>query len=382
MNKIIIRLKVITILFLFIVPVSYGQDTTYYTNDGLKLVSKEKADYYEVTKEKDNRGTIKEVSGYYISGKKRSLKTIILTNAYFVFTKKEKPIWSADGQYQEWFENGKLKNTAKFSKGNKVGEFRTYWENGKVKRKDNYEDDELPYEKFIEGKCFNESGKKIAYFPYYQPARFPGGPDSLKVFISRNIKNDQTDSLNTVNVTFYINKKGEISNVHINKKKIDINVLELGNGNGIETKMDKEVTRLILSMPNWNPALLDGELVGQYENKDIYYGKIFDRDGIYSVVQKMPEYKGGESALMQYISQNLKYPESAWQNKITGKVILQFVVTKTGSIGGVKVLRGISSDCDEEAIRVIKSLPDWIPGTLNGIPLNVYFTLPITFNLL
>lgn len=384
MNKIIKRLKVITILFLFIVPIAYGQDTSYYTNDGLKSISKEKSDYYEVTKEKENdiNGSKKEVCGYFISGKKKTIRTITIINNYSVILKNEKPIWGIDGEYQEWFENGKLKKTMKYSKGNILGELRTYWENGNIKRKDNYENDEIlfPFEKFIKGKCYNKEGEKIAYFPYFQAAKFPGGPDSMKVFISRNIKNDLLDSLNFTNVNFFINLKGEISNAQINKKNVSEKAFK--QGTGIDTKkMEAEAIRVILSMPNWNPALVDGEPADQYANENVMYGKIFDQIRIYSLVEKTPQYKGGESAVMEYLSRNISYPTLAREKGISGKVILRFVVTKTGSIGEVTVLRGIDSECDEEAIRVIKSLPDWIPGTQNGIPVNVYFVIPIIFGL-
>ena len=382
MNKIIKRLKVITILFLFIVPVSYGQDTTYYTNDDLKLLSKAKADYYEVTKAKDIHSSKMEVCGYFISGKKKTTKAITIINNYNVVLKNEKPIWAMDDEYREWFENGKLKKTMKYSNGNIVGELRTYWENGNIKRKDEYEDAEKQflYEKFIDGKCYNVEGKKIAYFPYFQAAKFPGGPDSLKVFISRNIKNDLTDSLNYTNVNFFINLKGEISNAQINKKNVFEKAVK--NGTGIDTKkMEAEAIRVILSMPNWNPALVDGEPANQYKNENVMYGKIFNQVRIYSLVEKMPQYKGGESAVLEFISRNLSYPTLAREKGISGKVILRFVVTKTGSIGEVTVLRGIDSECDEEAIRVIKSLSNWIPGTQNGVPVNVYIVSPIIFKL-
>ena len=147
------------LLITFSITVAYGQDTTYYTNDGLKLQCKEKADYYEVINEIDSYGSKKEVSGYYISGTKKSSKTIAITNNNYVILKKAKPNWGVDGKYQEWFENGKLKMTSNYFNGKRIDELRTYWENGNLKREDKYVDDKQPFtnEKFISGKCYDNA---------------------------------------------------------------------------------------------------------------------------------------------------------------------------------------------------------------------------------
>jgi len=79
---------------------------------------------------------------------------------------------------------------------------------------------------------------------------------------------------------------------------------------------------------------------------------------------------------------NIKYPEVARTSGITGTVYVQFVVEKDGSISDVKVVRGIGGGCDEEAVRVVKSMPRWKPGKQRGQPVRVYFTLPIEFKLM
>ena len=84
---------------------------------------------------------------------------------------------------------------------------------------------------------------------------------------------------------------------------------------------------------------------------------------------------------MKYLSEHIKYPPMAAENNIQGRVVVQFVVTKTGSIGEVKVVRGKDPDLDKEAVRVVKSLPKFIPGKMNGHPVNVWFTLPVNFRL-
>lgn len=97
-------------------------------------------------------------------------------------------------------------------------------------------------------------------------------------------------------------------------------------------------------------------------------------------VEQMPEFPGGIEAMTKFISEHLKYPSTAAEMGISGKVILQFLVKKNGKITDIKVVRGIGGGCDEEAVRVVKLMPEWIPGKQNGNPTSVYFTLPINFN--
>lgn len=95
----------------------------------------------------------------------------------------------------------------------------------------------------------------------------------------------------------------------------------------------------------------------------------------------MPQFPGGEVAMLKWIAEHVKYPETAQESNIQGRVVVQFVVTKTGSIGKVKIVRSVDPDLDKEAVRVIKSLPRFYPGKVNGKPVNVWMTLPISFKL-
>ena len=102
---------------------------------------------------------------------------------------------------------------------------------------------------------------------------------------------------------------------------------------------------------------------------------------IWDVIEQMPQFPGGESELLGYIGKNLKYPVIAQENGIQGRVIVRFVVSKTGDVDKVEVVRSLDPACDREAMRVVRSLPRWIPGKQNGVNVNVYYTLPITFRL-
>ena len=107
-----------------------------------------------------------------------------------------------------------------------------------------------------------------------------------------------------------------------------------------------------------------------------------EKEEVFSSAAHMPSYPGGDAALMKYLSDHLRYPETAASNNIQGKVIVQFVVTKTGKIGEVKVARSVDKDLDREAVRVCKSLPAFSPGrNAVGDPVNVWYTLPVTFKL-
>ena len=102
---------------------------------------------------------------------------------------------------------------------------------------------------------------------------------------------------------------------------------------------------------------------------------------VYTVVDQMPQFPGGEAVLMSSIAQNLKYPVIAQENGIQGKVIVRFLVEKDGSISKVEVVRSLDPACDKEAIRLIRSLPKFIPAKQNGVNVAVWYTLPITFKL-
>ena len=102
---------------------------------------------------------------------------------------------------------------------------------------------------------------------------------------------------------------------------------------------------------------------------------------VYDVVEQMPQYPGGIGALMQYLSSHIKYPVVAEANGIQGRVICTFIVEKDGSISDIKVSRSVDPYLDQEAVRMIGSMPAWTPGRQNGEVCRVKFTLPVTFKL-
>ena len=103
------------------------------------------------------------------------------------------------------------------------------------------------------------------------------------------------------------------------------------------------------------------------------------QDSVYSIVDSMPKFPGGEKALMNYVYRNTRYPAEAYKKKQEGKVILQFVINKQGLVENAKVARGVSPALDKVALRVVNSFPAWIPGIQNELNVAVSMTLPIAF---
>ncbi len=109
--------------------------------------------------------------------------------------------------------------------------------------------------------------------------------------------------------------------------------------------------------------------------------KIEEAPKVFEIVEQMPSFPGGQEEMMKWISSNLNYPVDAQERGVTGRVVIRFVVTKTGSVEDIQVLRGIDPSCDREATRVVKAMPKWNPGRQNGEAVAVYFNLPILFRL-
>ncbi|PKP33351.1 MAG: hypothetical protein CVU00_10805 [Bacteroidetes bacterium HGW-Bacteroidetes-17] len=209
-------------------------------------------------------------------------------------------------------------------------------------------------------------------------AEYIGGEEARLAFFAKNLKYPElarkAGVQGRVYVTFVIEKDGSLT---------DIKVIR-----GIGSGCDQEAVRVIKLMPNWIPGkqrgkpvrvqfnlpirfTLDSEPAKEEKPKQITY---------VSIVDDMPEYEGGEKAKMQFLNENIKYPEEARKNKIQGRVYVNFMVEKDGSITGVKVIRGIGGGCDEEAIRVVK-LMKFKPGQVDGTPVAAAFNLPINFTL-
>jgi len=104
-------------------------------------------------------------------------------------------------------------------------------------------------------------------------------------------------------------------------------------------------------------------------------------EGAFDIVEHMPEFPGGVAEMMKFLATNIKYPEEAYSKGIEGRVLVQFIIEKDGSISGVKVVKKVNDALDTEAIRVVENMPKWKPGKQNGMEVRVKYTIPVTFRL-
>ena len=204
--------------------------------------------------------------------------------------------------------------------------------------------------------------------------QFPGGMDSLTAYLSTSITYPSTAKSEGIEgkvvVNFIISKDGSVR---------DVNAIK-----GIGYGCDEEAMRVISQMPDWTLGLINGKAVKVSFNIPIQFNLDHSvvKDSVFKVVEIMPEFPGGVKALMQYLGSNIKYPEQAKHDSIQGKVFVQFVVEKDGTVSGTKVLRGIGGGCDEEALRVVSSMPNWNPGLdENNEPVRVQYNIPIKYAL-
>lgn len=116
-------------------------------------------------------------------------------------------------------------------------------------------------------------------------------------------------------------------------------------------------------------------------NESINERKVDLSNEVFISVEQMPQFPGGDAALMKFLSSNVNYPPTAADRNIQGRVIVNFIVKRDGQIGEVRVVRSVDPELDAEAVRVCRLLPDFIPGRQNGQPVNVWYTIPVTFRL-
>lgn len=173
--------------------------------------------------------------------------------------------------------------------------------------------------------------------------------------------------LNTVKVTELLIAKDE----------------EVRSEDEIKTQDELKETQTAFGQTDFDKGTDDRNITREHKNEVIVEEKKPEpvKEEVFKAVEQMPTFPGGEAALMKYLREHINYPTVAMENNVQGKVIVQFVVTKTGKVGEVKVARSVDRDLDREAVRVCKSLPDFIPGRMNGQAVNVWYTLPVQFKL-
>ena len=210
------------------------------------------------------------------------------------------------------------------------------------------------------------------------PPQFPGGDAALINFLNANIVYPQQAAQDQVEgkvvVQFTVKKTGKIDNVKVLRS--------------VRKDLDDEAVRVVKMMPDFIPAKQNGEVADMPYTIPVSF-KLFDEMEPLTVSEgsdvpddfEPPMFPGGEIALMEFLKENVKYPPMAAKRKTQGRVVMTFVVDKTGKVTEIKVAKSVDIYLDTEAIRVCKLLPDFIPARQNGEPVSVWFTLPITFKL-
>jgi protein TonB len=129
-----------------------------------------------------------------------------------------------------------------------------------------------------------------------------------------------------------------------------------------------------------NAEMDQNEVMEEYVAPEVEEEEVVEAE-VFTIVEEMPSYPGGDAKMYEYLGKNIKYPQIARESSIQGRVFVNFVVEPDGSVTNVKVLRGIGGGCDEEAMRVVKSMPKWKPGKQRGKAVRVSYTLPVVFKL-
>ena len=187
-----------------------------------------------------------------------------------------------------------------------------------------------------------------------------------------------------VTVQFVVNKDGSISGAKVLRS--------------VEPDFDAEAIRLVNAMPKWKPGTQKGEPVKVKYTVPVMFRlapepveKIDETTvvgyhtpvagEVYDVVDKMPEFPGGMTGLMQYLSKNIRYPAEAQTKGIQGRVTVAVIINTEGKAVNASIVRSVDPSLDAEALRVASTMPDWVPGTKDGKPVNVKYTFPVTFRL-
>lgn len=224
-----------------------------------------------------------------------------------------------------------------------------------------------------------------------QMPKFQGGDAELNTFLRSNVRYPDTcrkaNIQGSVHVQFIVEKDGAISNVEVIKS--------------VNEFLDNEAKRAVSMMPNWTPGYQHGVPVRVKYTVPINFrlNNDFDKEesqrvdtiseevsesGLsapFQVVEQMPSFPGGMEKLNEYLKTNLQYPENCKKENIQGRVFVQFIVERDGTIGNAEVVKSVNPYLDKEAIRLILSMPKWTTGRQRGVAVRVSYTVPVNFSL-
>lgn len=249
----------------------------------------------------------------------------------------------------------------------------------------------LKPQQVINAPATTDDGEEV-YEVVEKMPKFPdGGMSGLMKYLSANIRYPEAahkaGTQGRVTVQFVVSKDGSIGDVKVIR--------------GVDPTLDAEAIRVISGMPKWKPGTQKGEpvnvrytvpvmfrltpepvekidemIVVGYRNPDAPV-----TGEVYETVDKMPEFPGGMTGLMQHLSKNIRYPAEAHTNNIQGRVVVSVIINTEGKATNAQIVQGVAPSLDAEALRVATTMPDWTPGTKDGKPVNVKYTFPVVFRL-
>lgn len=227
------------------------------------------------------------------------------------------------------------------------------------------------------------AGNDSVYSRVDTPPVFPGGEQGLFRYMGENMVYPaqalEQKMQGKVYCRFVIEKDGSISDVQVVRSSQS-------------ASLDEEALRLVRAMPNWTPGEINGEsvrmsyvlpVIFRIKEDTVTQSEANNTDSVYVVVDKMPEFVGGQQALFNYLSNEVSYPVEAQEKGIEGRVICSFVVGTDGKVSDVALAKSSGNIAlDKEAVRVVHSMPNWVPGSMEGKPVRVRYSIPINFSLL
>jgi len=272
-----------------------------------------------------------------------------------------------DGEYKIWYENGQLYFCGNYKENLKDGEFRAFDPNGNITQQGVYSAGKLV------------SGEAVVPDIYFdnpdEKASYTGGNDTFNEYLkSRSAKLEKLNEITTqkrIDLRLSINKNGNITQIEPISELSPLSI-ELLN-------------QVLEEPPLFNPARVENIPVFSSMNLNLVLSNqgfcLYNEDKVFTKPTKMPEFPGGPEALRRYVAFNIRYPREAAIGNIQGKVIVMFIVDEEGKVSRVKVAKGVHYLLDEEAMRIVRNMPNFKPGIEEGKPVKVSYAIPINFSL-
>ncbi|HET6228104.1 MAG TPA: TonB family protein [Bacteroidia bacterium] len=262
------------------------------------------------------------------------------------------------GYGKSYYKNGQLKSSFSLKNRQKNGVYTQYFENGKLHRETEYKDGDKVYiiqvldptGKSIDGGNLKEgNGSYIQFFDWEQ-----GKEPALKVSIKENYENGLLNGS-----AKYYRKNGKLETEGLYKDGYKTGYWKLYDENGSEINVNYDASYKSVKIVE-----LTGCYAGEEDNAFV-----------------QPEFQGGENERVNFIVKNIVYPQEAVAKKVQGTVYVNFIITQTGELESFKIIKSVNKQLDEEVIKLLKKMPRWNPGLNQGVPVRVWFNMPIKYTL-